>query len=89
MDDGIGIDFRAASNFSMKKLTCSLVIFSGGKILITFGLEEEPVKIFSSKSKWFKSYLEGKEGFREFAIQVDPTSDLSQVTRPRSLPLLS
>ncbi len=44
---------------------------------------------FSSKSKWFKSYLEGKEGFREFAIEIDPATDLSQVTRPRSLPLLS
>jgi len=44
---------------------------------------------FSSKSKWFESYLAGKEGFREFAIEVDPVTDLSQVTRPRSLPLLS
>ena len=44
---------------------------------------------FSSKSKWFESYLEGKEGFREFAIEVDPATDLSRVTRPRSLPLLS
>ena len=44
---------------------------------------------FSSKSEWFESYLEGKEGFREFAIEVDPATDLSQVTRPRSLPLLS
>jgi glycosidase len=44
---------------------------------------------FSSKSKWFESYLEGRQGFREFAIEVDPATDLSQVTRPRSLPLLS
>ena len=44
---------------------------------------------FSSESKWFKSYLEDREGFREFAIEVDPAADLSQVTRPRSLPLLS
>jgi len=44
---------------------------------------------FSSKSKWFESYLAGKEGFREFAIEVDPATDLSRVTRPRSLPLLS
>jgi sucrose phosphorylase len=44
---------------------------------------------FSAKSKWFESYLAGKEGFREFAIEVDPATDLSQVTRPRSLPLLS
>jgi sucrose phosphorylase len=44
---------------------------------------------FSSKCTWFESYLEGREGFREFAIEVDPATDLSRVTRPRSLPLLS
>jgi glucosylglycerate phosphorylase len=44
---------------------------------------------FSAKSKWFQSYLEGREEFAEFAIEVDPATDLSQVTRPRSLPLLS
>ncbi|MGD8291711.1 MAG: alpha-amylase family glycosyl hydrolase [Desulfobacterales bacterium] len=44
---------------------------------------------FSSKSNWFKSYLEGKKGFSKFAIEVDPATDLSKVTRPRSLPLLS
>ena len=44
---------------------------------------------FSSKSRWFESYLEGRQGFAEFAIEVDPATDLSRVTRPRSLPLLS
>ena len=44
---------------------------------------------FSSKSNWFESYLKGKKGFFEFAIEVDPATDLSKVTRPRSLPLLS
>ena len=47
------------------------------------------VNHFSSKSEWFTNYLAGKEGFVEFAIEVDPSTDLSQVTRPRSLPLLS
>jgi sucrose phosphorylase len=37
---------------------------------------------FSSKSNWFKSYLEGKKGFSKFAIEVDPATDLSKVTRP-------
>lgn len=43
----------------------------------------------SSKSPWFKNYLDEKAGFRELAIEVDPATDLSQVTRPRSLPLLT
>jgi sucrose phosphorylase len=47
------------------------------------------VNHYSSKSQWFQNYLEGKEGFTEFAIEVDPAIDLSIVTRPRSLPLLS
>jgi sucrose phosphorylase len=47
------------------------------------------VNHFSSKSEWFANYLAGKEGFVEFAIEVDSSTDLSQVTRPRSLPLLS
>ncbi|MGD8258014.1 MAG: alpha-amylase family glycosyl hydrolase [Desulfobacterales bacterium] len=47
------------------------------------------VNHFSSKSQWFENYLAGKQGFEEFAIAVDPNTDLSMVTRPRSLPLLS
>jgi len=47
------------------------------------------VNHFSSKGQWFQNYLEGQKGFEEFAIEVDPAADLSLVTRPRSLPLLS
>jgi len=47
------------------------------------------VNHFSSRSQWFANYLAAKDGFTEFAIEVDPTTDLSMVTRPRSLPLLS
>jgi sucrose phosphorylase len=47
------------------------------------------VNHFSSKGQWFQNYLESNEGFEEFAIDVDPSTDLSMVTRPRSLPLLS
>ena len=47
------------------------------------------VNHFSSKSRWFEYYLSGKSGFEDLAIEVDPTLDLSMVTRPRSLPLLS
>ncbi|UCG07277.1 MAG: alpha-glucosidase C-terminal domain-containing protein [Desulfobacterales bacterium] len=47
------------------------------------------VNHFSSKGQWFENYLAGKEGFQDFAIEVDPATDLARVTRPRSLPLLS
>ena len=47
------------------------------------------VNHFSSEGQWFADYLAGKDGFADFAIAVDPATDLSMVTRPRSLPLLS
>jgi sucrose phosphorylase len=47
------------------------------------------VNHYSSEGQWFQNYLEGKDEYTEFAIEVDPAMDLSMVTRPRSLPLLS
>ncbi|WP_449557667.1 sugar phosphorylase [Huaxiibacter chinensis] len=43
----------------------------------------------SAKSEWFAHYLAQKPGFEEFFIPVDPDTDLSAVTRPRALPLLT
>ena len=37
----------------------------------------------SAKSQWFQSYLADEKGFADLAIEVDPTQDLSGVTRPR------
>ena len=47
------------------------------------------VNHFSSRSQWFANYLADESGYEDFAIDVDPATDLSMVTRPRSLPLLS
>jgi sucrose phosphorylase len=43
----------------------------------------------SAQSLWFQDYLKEKTTYKEFAIEVDPSIDLSMVTRPRSLPLLT
>ncbi len=43
----------------------------------------------SAQSTWFQNYLEEIPGFEKLAIEVDPATDLSLVTRPRSLPLLT
>ncbi len=43
----------------------------------------------SAQSQWFRDYLAQTPGFADLAIEVDPTTDLSMVTRPRALPLLS
>ncbi|MGK7933059.1 MAG: sugar phosphorylase [Microcystaceae cyanobacterium] len=43
----------------------------------------------SSESEWFKQYRKGEEPGCNYFIEVDPSTDLSQVVRPRSTPLLT
>lgn len=43
----------------------------------------------SAKSQWFANYLQQTPGYEDFFISVDPDTDLSAVTRPRALPLLT
>jgi len=43
----------------------------------------------SSGSRWFERYLKELPGYQDLAIEVDPQIDLSAVTRPRALPLLT
>jgi len=43
----------------------------------------------SQKNEWFQKYLAGEAPYDQFFMDVDPETDLSQVVRPRALPLLS
>lgn len=43
----------------------------------------------SAQSPWFARYLAGDEAFAGLAIEADPSADLTQVVRPRALPLLT
>ncbi|MFF2878322.1 sugar phosphorylase [Gottfriedia sp. NPDC057991] len=43
----------------------------------------------SSKSEWFQGYLNGDSKYKDYFVGMDPSIDLSSVTRPRALPLLS
>lgn len=43
----------------------------------------------SQYSHWFKGYLADEAEYKDFFIDVDPSIDLSQVTRPRATPLLN
>lgn len=43
----------------------------------------------SRKSCWFSDYVSNIAPQRDFFIDVDPEADLSSVTRPRALPLLT
>jgi sucrose phosphorylase len=43
----------------------------------------------SRKSKWFADYVSDIAPYRDYFIEADPETDLSAVTRPRALPLLT
>ncbi len=43
----------------------------------------------SRRSAWFRRFLAGDPAFARAFITVDPATDLSQVVRPRALPLLT
>jgi len=43
----------------------------------------------SAHSQWFKAYLAGDPRYSQYFIEVDGNPDLSQVVRPRALPLLT
>lgn len=43
----------------------------------------------SSQSVWFQECLEGNPKYRNFFIEMDKNTDVSAVTRPRTLPLLT
>ncbi len=43
----------------------------------------------SAHSQWFKAFLAGDSDYQDFFIAIDPSIDLSQVVRPRNLPLLT
>lgn len=47
------------------------------------------VNHISSESAWFQAFLQGKAPYTDYFITADPNADLSLVTRPRTLPLLS
>lgn len=47
------------------------------------------VNHISSQSEWFQGFKRGAKPYRDYFITVDPGTDLSQVVRPRALPLLT
>ncbi|WP_414445850.1 sugar phosphorylase [Citrobacter europaeus] len=43
----------------------------------------------SQHSPWFQGYLRGEPRYQNYFINADPNDDYNQVTRPRTLPLLT
>ncbi len=47
------------------------------------------VNHISARSAWFQAFLQGQSQYQDYFITLDPETDLSQVVRPRDLPLLT
>ncbi len=47
------------------------------------------VNHISASSDWFQGFLKGEEKYKDYFLVTDPKLDLSGVTRPRALPLLT
>jgi sucrose phosphorylase len=58
----------------------------GGEFRLMFDLV---LNHCSRKSKWFADYVGDIAPYRNYFIETDPKADLSGVTRPRALPLLT
>ena len=43
----------------------------------------------SQHSRWFQDYLQGREPYVRYFHEIEPSTDLSAVARPRSLPVLT
>jgi sucrose phosphorylase len=43
----------------------------------------------SAHSQWFQGFLQGQARYADYFITVPPNTDLSSITRPRTLPLLT
>lgn len=83
-DDGFSVMDFFAVNPELGDWEDIAAIGSDFKLMFDYVLNH-----VSANSTWFQNYLAGKPGFTDLAIEVDPAVDLSGVTRPRSLPLLT
>ena len=58
----------------------------GGHFRLMF---DAVINHISAQSDWFQRFLQGDAEFRDYFITVEPGTDLTQVFRPRALPLLT
>ena len=84
-DDGFSvIDYKAVD--PGKGSWEDITRFSSSGVKLMF---DAVINHISASSAWFQGYLTGDEKYKKYFIEVDPGTDLSAVTRPRALPLLT
>ena len=86
--------FSSDDGFSVMDFTSVDPLLGGWDDIKTLGkgfslMFDYVLNHISAKSEWFEHYLNDRSGYRHLAIEVEPRTDLSQVARPRSLPLLT
>ena len=62
------------------------IIWLGQRYRLMF---DAVINHISRESAWFQGFLRNEAPYRDFFIVVNPNTDLSQVVRPRALPLLT
>ena len=62
------------------------VMFIGENFRLMF---DAVINHVSSESDWFQAFIRNEKPFDDYFITVDPSIDLSEVVRPRNLPLLT
>lgn len=83
-DDGFSVkDFSAVAP---EYGTWDDILRLGGEFDLMF---DAVFNHMSAESGWFRRFLAGDPAFRDFFVTVEDEPDLSQVIRPRALPLLT
>jgi sucrose phosphorylase len=83
-DDGFSVVNYSAVDPHMGSWREIEVISSDYRLMV-----DAVINHISQFSNWFKAYLASDIYFKDFFIELDPTTDLSKVIRPRTSPVLS
>ncbi|GAB4471790.1 MAG: alpha-amylase family glycosyl hydrolase [Anaerolineae bacterium] len=84
-DDGFSvIDYCAVNPVLGGWEDIERFIEAGGRLMF-----DAVINHISARSEWFRGFVNGDPRYADYFITVDPTVDLSGVTRPRALPLLT
>jgi sucrose phosphorylase len=83
-DDGFSVTDYAAVDPDLGDWTD--VERLGGSFRLMF---DAVINHISARSRWFREFLQGSPEFADYFIVVEEGTDLSQVVRPRALPLLT
>ena len=83
-DDGFSVTDYTTVNPAMGNWTHIAALRSNFRLMF-----DAVINHISVQSEWFQGFLRGDDHYTDFFITVDPETDLSSITRPRTHPLLT